>query len=217
MTKTAILLGATGLIGKELLQLLLLNDSYSKVLIFVRSPIEIVHPKLKVNVINFDTPEDWTDLVKGDELFSSFGTTIKKAGSKENQYKIDVSYQFNIAKAAAQNGVSKYILVSSTGADSKSSMFYYHLKGRLEDKIKELNFKKSIIFRPSVLVGERPEERRGEIFGVKLLNALKFMPFAKKRKPIQGKIVAQSMINAAALDNAEDEYILNDIFNLAKK
>lgn len=214
--KTALILGATGLIGNELLQLLLKNDDYNTVKIFVRKEIELKHPKLQNHIVDFDSPESWANLVNGDELFSAFGTTIKKAGSKENQYKIDVSYQFNIAKTAADNNVEKYILVSSAGANSKSGVFYNHIKGRLEDKVKDLDFKQKVIFRPSVLIGNRPEKRKMESLGIWVLNLLSFLPFTKKYKPIEGKIVAQAMINAAKSEKPQADYILDDIFNIAR-
>jgi len=213
--KEAVLLGATGLIGKELVQQLLNHPNYSKITILLRRKSELKHPKLIEQIVDFDKPQDWGKLVIGDELYMAFGTTLKKAGSKENQYKIDVSYQFEVAKAAFNNGVKKLLLVSSSGANSKSSVFYNHLKGQLEDKLQAFNFEKKIIIRPSLLIGERPEKRAMEKFGIKLLNLLNLINLANKYKAIPGSIVAKAMINLANIENAKEEYTLNEIFLVA--
>lgn len=121
--KTAIVIGATGLIGKHLTKLLLDNPAYSNVKVFVRRSINISNPKLEEHIVNFDEIAKWKDKITGDELFSAMGTTIRKAGSKEAQFKIDVTYQHEFAKAAAENGIKSYFLVSSSGANAKSNFF----------------------------------------------------------------------------------------------
>src|SRR5690606_17511358 len=119
----ALVLGATGATGKDLLNLLLEHNQYERVEIFVRTKINIEHPKLTIHIINFDAPEQWKDLVKGDVLFSCLGTTLKVAGSKEAQWKIDYDYQYNFAKYAKENGVRNYVLISAAFASSKSRLF----------------------------------------------------------------------------------------------
>lgn len=215
LQKEAVILGATGLIGKELLKQLLNHDNYVKVTILLRREIDIEHPKLVKHIIDFDKPEEWNKLINGDELFMAFGTTIKKAGSKEKQYKIDVSYQFEVAKAAFNNGCKKLILVSSAGANSKSTVFYNHLKGRLEDKLQAFDFEKKIIFRPSVLIGTRPEKRSMEKLAIKTIRILNAINIAKKYKAIPGKTVARALINTANLANPKNEYVLDEIFEAA--
>ncbi len=215
--KIAILLGATGLIGNELLKLLLQDSYYDKVIILVRKSVSIDNPKLIEHIIDFDTPNSWEHLVIGDILFMAFGTTIKKAGSKENQYKIDVTYQLNMAKAAAKNGVQTILLVSSTGANAKSSFFYNRIKGELDNLIKELPFNQTTIFKPSVLMGERSEKRSGEKSAIKIMQVLSFIPFIKKYRPIKGKTVAKAMLIAAKLENPQTEYKLDEIQALTKK
>jgi uncharacterized protein YbjT (DUF2867 family) len=215
--KTAVLLGATGMVGTALLNQLIADQEYAKIIAIVRKPLKIEHPKIEQQVIDFDKPESYRDLVKGDVLFSSFGTTIKKAGSKENQYKIDFTYQYEIAEAGAANGIKNYVLVSSAGADSNSSIFYSRIKGELDQAVRNLNFDHVTILRPSMLDGDRNEKRTGEQIGLKIMNVLlPWLPYFKKYRPIHAAIVAKAMLNSAGL--AKDKYRiyeLEQIFELA--
>ena len=106
----------------------------------MRRSLNINNPKLEEHIVDFDKIELWKNNLSGDELYSALGTTIKKAGSKEAQYKIDFTYQYEAAKAASENGVKKYLLVSSLGANSKSSNFYLRMKGSLDEKVQQLSF-----------------------------------------------------------------------------
>jgi uncharacterized protein YbjT (DUF2867 family) len=133
--------------------------------------------------------------VQGDVLFSALGTTLKQAGSKENQYKIDYTYQYQFAAIAAENGVPVYVLVSSAGADPASSVFYSRVKGELENAVKKLSFQSVYFIQPSLLVGERKNQRTGEKLGYYVLKTLNSIGILKKYKPIQGKTVAQALIN----------------------
>ena len=194
--KTACILGATGLVGSELLSQLLSNNDYEKVHIFLRREIDLTHPKLKKHLINFDNTDSWKELVTGDVLFSAFGTTISKAGSKDAQYKIDYTYQYEFAKAAAENGVKNYVLISSAGANANSSSFYTRIKGELDEAVKQLSFNHVSILRPSFLDGNRKESRLGETIGIAVAKALSFIPIIKKYAPIQVSNVAKAMIEA---------------------
>jgi uncharacterized protein YbjT (DUF2867 family) len=172
---------------------LLNHPDFKKVRIFVRRKSGITHPKLVEHLIDFDKPELWKDLVKGDVLFSTLGTTIKVAKTKENQYRVDFIYQYEFAKVAAENGISTYVLVSSMGASSKSSVFYSRIKGELEDAVSKLNFQKTIIFRPSILDGNRQEKRAGEKIGLVVSRFLtRFI--LKNYKPTPADILADKMI-----------------------
>ncbi len=196
--KTAIVIGATGLVGNQITQKLLGDDRYAKVKVFVRQSLNLNHPKLEEHIVDFDKIESWKNKLTGDELYSALGTTIKKAGSKETQHKIDFTYQYKAAKAASENGVKKYLLVSSAGANSKSSNFYLQMKGNLDDKIQNLNYEKIYIFRPSILVGERSEKRFGESLGIKIAGTItKIIPALKKYRPIEASKVAEAMIKSA--------------------
>ena len=193
MEQIANVIGASGLVGQQLVGQLLNHPDFKKVRIFVRRKCSITHPKLEEHLIDFDTPESWKHLVQGDVLFSTMGTTIKMAKTKENQYRVDFTYQYDFAKVAAENGVSAYVLVSSMGASSKSSVFYSRIKGELEDAVSKLNFRKLIIFRPSILDANRQEKRAGEKVELVIIRFLtKFI--LKNYKPTPVDILASKMI-----------------------
>lgn len=193
MGQIANVIGASGLVGHELLVQLLDHHEFDKVRIFVRRTTNMVHPKLEEQIIDFDQTESWKPLVTGDVLFSTLGTTIKTAKTKENQYRVDFTYQYEFAKAAAGNGVSTYLLVSSMGADPKSSVFYSRMKGELEDAVAKLSFQKLFIIRPSILDGDRQEKRTGEKVGLILSRFLtKFILKAYRPTPVD--LLASKMI-----------------------
>lgn len=206
--KTAIVIGATGLVGKHITQKLLNDNRYEKVKVFGRRPVGINNPKLEEHIVDFGNIELWKNQLTGDELYSAMGTTIKKAGSKEAQYKIDFTYQYEAANAASESGVKKYLLVSSMGANSKSSNFYLQMKGSLDEKVQQLNFNQIFIFRPSILVGERSEKRFGESLGIKIAGTItKIIPALKKYRPIETSQVAEAMIKSAN-QNLADKIII---------
>ena len=196
--KTTLVIGATGLVGNFITLKLLDDNRYKKVKVFVRRSLKINHPKLEEHIIDFEKIEAWKDQLIGDELYSALGTTIKKAGSKDAQYKIDYTYQYEVAKAASQNGVLKYLLVSSAGANYKSGNFYLRTKGKLDEVVQQLSFKQIFIFRPSILTGERNEKRFGESLGIKIAGTItKLIPALKKYRPVEAKRVAEAMIKSA--------------------
>ena len=134
----ALLIGATGATGKDLLELLLKDEEINQVDVFVRRELYVKHEKLNIHIIDFDKPEEWKHLVKGDVLFSCLGTTLKLAGSKEAQWKIDYEYQYQFAKIAKENNVNSYVLVSAANASSKSSIFYSKIFKKEPIKKKDL-------------------------------------------------------------------------------
>lgn len=197
-SKTAIVVGATGLVGNHLLLKLLTDPRYSKIKVFTRRRIGISDSKLEEHIVDFNLIEKWESKITGDELFSCLGTTLKQAGSKEKQYLVDYTYQYEIAKAAAENQVKKYILVSSAGANRFSLNFYLRIKGALEYDISQMPFEKIIIFQPSALLGKRVKERFFEKIGISIINLVtEIIPFLKKYRPIKAETVAEAMINAA--------------------
>lgn len=196
MNNTAIVIGATGLVGSHVLGQLLGDDRYQTVKVFHRRSTGLNHPKLEEHIIDFDAIDSWKDQLTGDELYSALGTTIKKAGSQESQYTIDYTYQFEAAKAASENGVKKYSLVSSAGANDESSAFYPRLKGELDEALKKLPFEVITILRPSFLDGDREESRLGESVGIKLAKVFTKIPGLKKYRPISAEKVAEGMINS---------------------
>lgn len=201
MKRVANVIGASGLVGEQLLVQLLAHPEFEKVRIFVRRPTGITDPKLEEMVIDFDQPETWAGLVLGDVLFSTLGTTLKTAKSKENQYRVDFTYQYEFAKAAAQNGVQAYVLVSSLGADPKSSVFYSRMKGQLDKAVAGLSFQKTIVLRPSILDGTRKEKRTAEKISLAVMRHLsKYM--LKKYRPTPVSLLASKMISLSLDDTS---------------
>lgn len=191
--KTAIIIGATGLVGSTLVKQLLESQAYSKIVLLLRKPLNISHSKLIQEVIDFDKLD--ASKIVGDDLFCAMGTTLKKAGSKEAQYKIDCTYPYEIGKIAKANGVKQFILVSAVGANFDSSNFYLRTKGDLEKKIQSLNFHNFVSVRPSMLLGNREEHRLGEKIGTVLSNILSPLLFGSLRKyhGVEASDVAKSM------------------------
>ncbi|MFA5210334.1 MAG: NAD(P)H-binding protein [Proteiniphilum sp.] len=211
----ALLIGATGATGSDLLQLLLKDSEVESVTIFVRRELQITHPKLEVHLIDFDRKEQWSHLVKGDILFSCLGTTLKDAGSKEAQWKVDHDYQYLFAEAARENGVGTLLLVSSMNASPKSPFFYARMKGELEEAIRKLGFPGLMIFRPPSLI-RKGSDRAMERVGVKLIGFLNRMGLLKSMRPLSTERLAQAML-CAAKSIREGELLLQplDIESLA--
>lgn len=209
----AIVLGSTGLVGSALVHQLATCEDYSHVLALSRRPISSPFPKVTNHVLDFDNLEASLSLLKGDVLFSCLGTTRKKAGSIDAQKRVDVDYQFKVAELAAQNGVKHYSLVSSSGADVRSTNPYLKMKGELEDKVSQLNFERMSIFQPSLLLGSRPEIRFAEMMGALALPAICKLPGLGKYKPISGHQVAKKMIEISLRSGPAKEYFrLDQIF-----
>lgn len=215
MKLTANVIGATGLVGKQLVQKLLENQSFEKIRIFVRHDSGIQHPKLDQQIIDFSNKKTWAKQLTGDVLFSALGTTLKQAGSKEKEYEVDFTFNLNFAQKAKENGIENYVLISSIGANAKSSIFYTRMKGELDEAVTKLNFKNLAILRPSSLTGERKEKRPAEIISIPILNFLtRFM--LKKYRPIKDETVAQAMINAVLKPNFEKTiWEAAEVFTLA--
>ena len=191
--KTALIIGGTGLIGKQLTQLLLADKRYSKIVLLLRRQLDMVHDKLIQVVFDFDNPD--SSLVVADEIYCCLGTTIKVAGSKAAFYKVDHDYVINTAKAGFLNGAKKFALVSSMGANKASAIFYNKTKGETEEDARSIGFESLYIFRPSLLLGNRTEFRLGESIGKFLMVPLAFL-MPKKYKPIQASQVAHAMVTA---------------------
>lgn len=177
---TAVIIGATGLVGTALVQKLLAEESFSEIKLLVRKSTKINHPKIKEYIIDFNNTYDYDRYITGDVLFSCLGTTLSTAGSKENQYLVDYTYQYQAAKSGAENGVKCYILVSSPYAKIDSGNYYRKMKAELEDSISVLDFEKIVILKPNVLSGERKTPRVGEAIAVAIIQTLdRLLPFLK--------------------------------------
>lgn len=194
----ALLVGATGATGKDLLDLLLQDASFHQVDIFVRRDLGVQHEKLKIHSIDFDKPEQWEHLVKGDVLFSCLGTTLKAAGSKAEQWKIDYEYQFQFAKAARKNNVEHYVLISSGYSSPKSIFYYSRMKGQLEEAVKALGFPKLVIFNPPMLI-RKNSDRTIEVIGLKVMQYFNSIGLFRSQKPLPTEVLAQAMINSVKI------------------
>jgi uncharacterized protein YbjT (DUF2867 family) len=213
----ALVIGATGATGKDLVNQLLNDKEFDEVDIFVRKPVEIHNDKLKVHVVNFEKPEEWKDMVKGDVAFSCLGTTLKDAGSKEAQKKVDFDYQYEFAKAAKENNVEDYILVSAYGANPQSKIFYSKMKGELEEAVKQLHFNKITIFKPGMLE-RKDSERTGEVLGSRIIKFANKLGLLESQKPLPTDILAKAMINSSKIkSNGYSSIKLGNIFCFAEK
>ncbi|WHF52210.1 NAD(P)H-binding protein [Chryseobacterium gotjawalense] len=213
----ALIIGATGATGKDLVYQLLQDSDFKEVDVFVRKPLNINDSKLRTHVVDFEKPDEWKDLVKGDVAFSCLGTTLKAAGSKEAQKKVDVDYQYNFAKSAKENEVEDFILVSAYGASATSKMFYSQLKGELEEKIKKLHFNKVTIFQPGMLE-RKSSDRFGEVAGAKVIKFINKLGLLKSQKPLPTDVLAHAMINASKIkSNGYSKIKLGSIFSFADK
>jgi uncharacterized protein YbjT (DUF2867 family) len=189
--QTALIVGATGLVGQLLVQKILESNEYSLVRVLVRRPIHWKHEKLSVIVQDFDafTPEH----IKADHVYCTLGTTMKKAGSAEAFYKVDYEYPLAIAKIAHQNGTRRFSIVTALGADSQSMFYYNRVKGQIEESLRKIGFETLLIFRPSLLLGDRSEQRLGERVGVWFANVFKKL-IPNKYRGVQAAQVAQAML-----------------------
>lgn len=214
--KKAILIGATGLIGSELLRQLLADSNYSEVMVLSRRKTGVTHVKLKEILLDFDNLTDYKSELIGDVLFSTMGTTIKKAGSQKVQYKIDYTYQYTAARIAADNGIKQLVLLSSAGANAESNVFYSRIKGELDEVVQRLNFNSVAIIRPSMLVGNRKEFRLAEKVFTPIMYAFSWIPGIRKYRPIKDTIVAKAMINSAHNESGTQLIELEGVFKMAK-
>lgn len=211
--KRAIVLGATGLVGREIVSQLSSNDSFEEIISISRRKVNYDSPKVTNIVVDFCNLKNYKDSFYGDILFSALGTTVKVAGSIKEQRRVDYSYQFEIAEMASELGVKKYFLVSSSGANPKSSSPYLKMKGKLEASIKSLRFTQTIIFRPSLLLGKRNRFRPGEFIGTQILPFVCKLPGLTKYRPIHASQVASAMIKLSQYEEAGDRILeLDEIF-----
>ncbi|KFF12217.1 semialdehyde dehydrogenase [Chryseobacterium soli] len=213
----ALVIGATGATGKDLVQQLLNDKDFEAVDVFVRKPIDIQNDKLNVHVVNFEKPEEWKNAVKGDVAFSCLGTTLKDAGSKEAQRKVDFDYQYEFAKAAKDNNVDDYVLVSAYGADPKSKIFYSKMKGELEEAVKQLHFNKITVFKPGMLE-RKDSQRTGEVLGSRIIKFANKIGLLESQRPLPTDVLAKAMINSSKIkSNGYSSIKLGNIFCFAEK
>ena len=197
--KTALLFGASGLVGGHLLNELIKENYYSKIKIFVRSEPKISDPKIEIIRTDFNNLQNHKDDIKGDDCFLCIGTTKQNSPDKNEYRKVELEMPKEIAQIAKSNSINSFVFISSGYADPNSSGDYLKFKGQVEEELKRLSFPKLGIVRPSFLLGDRKEKRVGEKIGIfvfKLFSPLLLGPL-KKMKPINSKVVAQAMIKIA--------------------
>lgn len=210
----ALVIGATGATGKDLVQVLLQDPDYTQVTIFVRRPTGYTDPKLVEVLTDFDMIEKVSAFIQGDIFFSCIGSTLKAAGSKEKQWDIDYTIPAAFAEIAKRNGVSKAVLLSAYGASTSSKLFYSQMKGALEEKIAQLLFDQYIIFRPGLLLRNNTD-RVGERISSVLLKGFNDLGLFKKFRPMPTLILAQKMAKASKVLSAGNHFIsLDKIFSL---
>lgn len=194
--RTAIIAGASGLIGNELVQKLISSDDYQLIYSLVRKKSGLVHEKINELVIDFEKMDQLKFDEPIDDVFCTLGTTMKQAGSRDNFKKVDYEYVVALADLAKQSGASKFLVISSMGADPKSSVFYSQVKGMTEEALKNIGFKQLVIFRPSLLLGERPERRFAEQFSGFFMKVFNFI-IPDNYKAIEAGKVADCMLKMA--------------------
>ena len=211
--KTALLFGASGLVGSHVLSQLISNNNYSKIKLFARSTINVSDPRIEIIQTDFNNLENHKEDIIGDDCFFCIGTTKKNSPDKNEYKKVELEVPKQIAQIAKSNSVNSFVFVSSGYADPKSSGDYLRFKGEVEEELKRLNFPKLGIMRPSFLLGDRKEKRIGEKIGIfvfKLLSPL-FVGPLKKMKPIHSATVAKAMIAITQNNNSKIIFESNEI------
>ena len=215
--KTALLFGSSGLVGGHLLNQLIKDTNYSKIKLFVRSDPKISNPKVEVIKTDFNNLENYKEDIKGDDCFVCIGTTNKNSPDKDEYKRVELDIPKEVAKIAKSNLVNSFIFVSALYANPKSSGDYVRFKGLVEEELKELNFPKLGIMRPSFLIGNRKEKRASETIGIfvfRLLSPLLLGPL-KKMKPIHSETVAKAMIKISRSENDQIIFESNEIVKLS--
>jgi len=202
MKKTALLAGATGLVGSALLPLLLASERYAKVIVVGRRPVAVQHPKLVQVVTELDRLEPERLRLIADDVYCCLGTTIRQAGSQEAFYKVDFLYVVQLAALTAANFAAQFLVVSALGADANSRFYYNRVKGEMEEAVAQTPFRAIHIFRPSLLLGQRAAPRLGERLGAVALALVRPLLRGawRKYRPVAAATVAQAMLRAAQDD-----------------
>lgn len=196
MVKRAVVVGATGMVGQEVVRRLLDDEEYGHVVTLARRKLNLSHEKLEQLIIDFEDMDEIQDYLRGSIVFCLLGTTMKRAGSQEAFRKVDYDYPLKLGQLAQEAGAGSYLIVTATGSNARSKIFYSRVKGQLEEELQRIPFERLHILRPSLLLGERSEFRLGErmatmlapIFSIFLVGSL------KKYKPIHASTIATSMI-----------------------
>jgi len=197
--RTALLVGATGLVGGHCLRQLLADDAWSQVVVLARRRLAASHPKLVARLVDFDRLGQLSGFPRVTDVFCALGTTIAKAGSQPEFFKVDFTYVVETARLAAVSGARQFLLVSAVGADRSSNIFYSRVKGETEEAVRKLPLPGIQIFRPSILAGERSESRPFERVGLAAFSAVSFAMVGPLRRyrPVAAEDVARAMLEVA--------------------
>ena len=216
--KTALIFGSSGLIGNELLKTILVKNNYSNIKIFVRTVPEINNSKVEIIKTDFRNLEKYKDKINGDDCYFCIGTTKKDTPDKNEYRRIEYDLPVNIAIIAKKNSVNSFYYVSSIGASPKASSGYLKNKGQVEEELKNLNFSKLVIIRPSLLVGTRKSFRLGEVIFTPIMNTLTLFAFGslKKYKPIKIENVVKAILNISKSTSNKIVYESNELETMAK-
>ncbi|MBK8394699.1 MAG: oxidoreductase [Leptospiraceae bacterium] len=210
------MLGASGLVGSSLLKYLLEDHSVKKISLFVRKKLDITNPKLTQIIVDYNNLESYSEFFQVDHIFCCLGTTIRTAGSRDAFKQVDFHYVIESAKLGKEKGVKNFSVVSAMGSNSKSRIFYNRVKGEMENSLQKIGFESLHIFRPSLLLGNRAEIRKGEKVGAVLSRVFSFafIKGLKKYKPIQADYVAKAMIELAKNKTYGLQIIESDQMNI---
>lgn len=212
-----IVIGASGATGRSLVSQLLSSEEVGAVAVWVRRKSFEDHPKLVQEIVSFERLADYADKINATVAFSCMGTTLKTAGSKDAQWRIDHDYQLEFARLCLQRKVRTFVLVSAMGANANSKLFYNRMKGCLEDEIKKLPFERLIIFQPSLLI-RHPSNRPGEKFFVGMMTAANKLGILGNYRPIKTDTLAKAMLGATLAESKGTEtFIGKQIFDLVKR
>ncbi|MCD4769341.1 MAG: NAD(P)H-binding protein [Bacteroidales bacterium] len=196
--RTVVVFGATGLVGSYLLEELVKNIKYSAIKVFTRKTLTIEHIKIIEHIVDIENIDSYKDEIRGNDLFICLGTTYRKAGSVKRVEEIDRDLPFAIGEMSLKKGIERIAVVSAVGANKKSRSYYNRIKGEMEQKIIDLGFTRTVIVRPSLLLGKREEFRLMESTGKLFMKLLSFVLTGrlKKYRAVHGRNVASAMIRA---------------------
>ena len=214
--KTALIFGSSGLIGSYLLDLIIKDNNYNKIKLFVRSESKVVNSKIEIIKVDFDNLENHKNSIIGDDCFFCIGTTRKNTPDKNEYIKIEYNLPLDVAKLAKSNSINNFIYISSLGANSNSAGLYLKNKGQTEEELIKLNFPNLSILRPSILLGKRRENRIGEKIGIFVMKTLSplFLGKMKKYKPIKVEHVAKTMLQVAKKDYQKNLFESDEIVKI---
>lgn len=212
MIKNALVAGATGLVGGELISLLIRKDYYNSIHVIARNPFSLEHPKIHSHILSFDELSSFNPKALIRDVYVCLGSTLKKAGSVKNFRKVDLDYVVDLARWAKLNHVERFAVISSIGADMGKKNYYLKTKGEMEEELKAIRFNHLIILRPSLLLGERNETRISEQLGKSVSKIMSPLMAGrlKKYKPVKASVVARNMFVSTINSNQSIRIIENN-------